>query len=60
MDEKTQHTSPSTEDKGTYFVYGMAAGLVVGIVVYAITDSKLYLSLCVAIGMLIGAFIKKK
>ena len=52
--EEQNHSYP-----GTYTVYGMAIGLVVGIIALALTDSKLALSLCVFIGTLIGYFIKK-
>ena len=45
--------------QATYVVYGMAAGLALGIVAMALFDSKLALSACVFLGTLIGYFIKK-
>ena len=59
MDEQNKTPIPE-EDKGNYFVYGMAIGLIVGIVFLYAFDSKLLMSICVFIGMLIGYFIKRK
>ncbi len=48
------------EEKGSYFVYGMAVGLIIGIVMLYVFKSKLAMTVCVAAGMIIGSFIKRK
>ena len=50
---------PASYYPATYVVYGMAIGLVAGVIAMMLTDSRLLLSVCVFIGTLIGYFIKK-
>lgn len=57
-----QYQEPeSYEYTGTYFVYGMAIGLMVGIVLFFLFgQNKILLSIATIGGAIIGAFMKKK
>ena len=51
---------PSSYYPATYVIYGMAAGLVAGILGMTLfNNNKLILCVCVFLGTLIGYFIKK-